>query len=993
MSSLNESMYAQYLAWYQGHLAKYGKQTAVLMQVGKFFEIYDRLNLETNTTNTNIREIADLCSLNLSESRDPADPNLLKLFGGFPEMSLPKFEKQLLDSGYTVVVVVQKKNTKGDVEERVVERISSPGIYESRYSAGRLEDTNDSCLLGLVLEKNDIKSLYAGLAAIDIQSGQTWTTETVIPFIQGTPNIDNVEPFFLMHPPAEIVCWSKDLVTETQVRSWFKIAQSTKLHIRSELPPKSSPEFIRGAFSMKTNLQPHVALGLERSPQAFLCIQALLTFVEEHIPSLLNKLRNNSVWIPEARVRLGNAALEQLDIINSSSNNLLYWLQHTYTAIGRRNLRERILTPISDIEELEARFKRVAYLQTIEHNLEKPLRTIYDLSRIHRKLHLNTVSIIDVSHLLVSYKSISELIVNLGQTPSAIQEQEFVLDWLKNSVWSEERIKKSELNSLEKTHPYIRGMFSELDEKEDLWVNLIQEVRDFINLISDVNSPISLSMGDHQPFELVITRKRFEKLNRKDLQFHPISAKSSGGTLDSKEIQNFQKRGSAILKEWAVVQEAIWLDTITKWSQSCDIQIRGQAISEYITNWVATIDTEFCLARCANLYGYTIPKFMQSAYSSVNVKGLRHPIIERIHTMSPYVKHNVTLGEKTDEVASSKNGILIYGTNASGKSSLMKALGIAVLCAQTGIPVAASEFTISPYESIFTRILGNDNLWSALSSFAVEMTEFRAILKYANCKSLILGDELCSGTETRSATAIVSAGIQLLVKRGAQFLFATHLHEISELEEIRNLEEVQFAHLGVKYDSVLKQITYNRTLEAGTGTSLYGLEVCYGLDMDQEFLELANSCRKKTVSRYNALVEVKACSICGSNKGLESHHIKHQASAKGGFVDDGVRTHDASNLAVLCEHCHNEHHSGKLTIFGWKDTSQGRVLDFVRNKLLEKQSQEKVDHFANIQDRLKSLLGKKKKEKELLEIINAEFGLEAKIGDLREWKKRLQGLL
>jgi ABC-type Zn2+ transport system substrate-binding protein/surface adhesin len=91
----------------------------------------------------------------------------------------------------------------------------------------------------------------------------------------------------------------------------------------------------------------------------------------------------------------------------------------------------------------------------------------------------------------------------------------------------------------------------------------------------------------------------------------------------------------------------------------------------------------------------------------------------------------------------------------------------------------------------------------------------------------------------------------------------------------------------------------------------------------------------------------------------------------------------------LCEHCHNEHHSGKLTIFGWKDTSQGRVLDFVRNKLLEKQPQEKVDHFANIQDRLKSLLGKKKKEKELLEIINAEFGLEAKIGDLRIWKKRL----
>jgi DNA mismatch repair protein MutS len=389
------------------------------------------------------------------------------------------------------------------------------------------------------------------------------------------------------------------------------------------------------------------------------------------------------------------------------------------------------------------------------------------------------------------------------------------------------------------------------------------------------------------------------------------------------------------------------------------------------------------------MYGYTIPKFVPSEASSVNVKGLRHPIIERVHTMSPYVKHNVSLGNKTEEVASSKNGILIYGTNASGKSSLMKALGIAVLCAQTGIPVAASDFTISPYDSIFTRILGNDNLWSALSSFAVEMTEFRAILKYANCKSLILGDELCSGTETRSATAIVSAGIQILVKRGAQFLFATHLHEISELEEIRNLEEVRFAHLGVKYDGVLKQITYNRTLEPGTGTSLYGLEVCYGLDMDQEFLELANSCRKKTVSRYNSKVEVKACSICGSDKSLESHHIKHQATAKDGFVDDGVRTHDASNLVVLCEHCHNEHHSGKLTIVGWKDTSQGRILEFVTNKSVEKNPKVETDVFSTIQERLISLLGKKKKERDLLNLINAEFGLEAKIGDLRGWKKRL----
>jgi len=990
MSALNESMYSQYLAWYHGHLAKYGKMTAVLMQVGKFFEIYDRLNLTDNTTQTNIREIADLCSLNLSESRDPTDSNLLKLFGGFPEASLPKFEKQLLDSGYTVVIVVQKKNTKGDVEERIIERISSPGIYESRYSAGRLEDTNETCLIGLLLDRNDSRSIYAGLSAIDIQTGQTWATETVIQFLQGTPNIDSIEPFFLMHPPAEVVCWTKDNITESQVRSWFKFSQSTKLHIRNELPHKSTTsELLKRAFSMQTNLQPHVALGFERSPQAFLTLSAVIQFVEEHIPSLLSKLKNNSLWIPESRVRLGNAALEQLNIINNSSENLLHWLQKTYTAIGRRNLKERILTPISDVEELETRFRRIAFLQNLDQSLEKYLRTIYDLSRLHRKIHLNSITITDISHLLTSYKSISELVENLNSTPCEIKERVKVLGWLKNEIWSEERIRNSLAVSLEKTHPFIRGVFTSLDEKEDQWMNLINEIREYINSISDINSPISLQMGDHQTFDLIITKKRYEKLPTQGLQFHPISAKSSGGTLDSKQIQLFQKRGTLILKEWAVLQDSIWLDTINKWSQNCDSLIQGKPASEFITNWVANLDTEFSLARCANEYGYTIPKFVKSDQSSVEIRGLRHPIIERVHTLTPYVNHDITLGKEGSQVGTSKNGLLIYGTNASGKSSLMKALGIAVLCAQTGIPVAASQFTISPYESIFTRILGNDNLWSALSSFAVEMTEFRAILKYANNKSLILGDELCSGTETRSATAIVSAGIQVLVKRGAQFLFATHLHEISENEEIRSLTEIKFAHLGVKYDSQLKQITYNRTLEPGSGNSLYGLEVCYGLDMDQEFLDLANKCRKRTISRYNSAIEVKECTICKSQNKLESHHIIQQALAKDGFVKDGIRTHDAANLTVLCEHCHNEHHSGRLDILGWKETSTGRVLEFKHVNVLKRDEKHQVDIFPEISERLKLLIGKKKKEREILLALNSEFGLEATISELRGWKKRL----
>ena len=1000
MSSLNESMYTQYLAWYQRHLAKYGPNTAVLMQVGKFFEIYDRSNLENNTTKTNIREIADLCSLNLSEHVDPENSQLLKLFGGFPEMSLPKFEKQLLDAGFTVVIVVQKKNSKGDVEERIVERISSPGIYESRYSAGRLEDTNDSCLLGLLIDTNDAKSKYVGLAAIDVQTGNTWSTETIMPFIQNTPNIDNIEPFFMMHPPAEVVCFCTDSSTsEAQIRSWFRFSQSVKLHMRLEKTPKINCEFLREAYSMKTNLSPSYFLGLERYPQAFNCLYAMLSFVEEHIPSLLKKLRNNSVWVPEMRVRLGNAALEQLAIVSNTSECLLHWLQKTYTAIGRRALRERVLTPIADVNELQTRFRRIDYLksQTDDTAIEKSLRTIYDLSRLHRKLHLHSITLSDVCHLLSTYKSVSDLISRFDKTESAIEEPSIVKSWLKNDTWSLERIKQSDTITLERCHPWLVGVYPELDSYEQSWQTLMKTVREFASKY--VEAQINIIVGEHTPFEFMTTKKRFEKLANHSLTFHPTSAKSSNGSLDSKEIQEFQKQGTKIIRAWTQKQDEIMADVITKWSASCDNPIQGTTISEFITNWVANLDTEYSLARCAKEYDLITPEFISSETSNLEVTGLRHPIIERI-TKSNYVKHNISLGipttntSATEAVGSAENGLLIYGTNASGKSSLMKALGIAVLCAQTGIPVAASTFKLAPYNSIFTRILSNDNLWSSLSSFAVEMTEFRAILKYADSKSLVLGDELCSGTETRSATAIVSAGIQTLVKRGSQFLFATHLHEISEIEAVRSLKQIKFAHLGVECNPLTKQIIYNRNLEPGPGKSLYGLEVCYGLDMDADFLELASQCRARTTqSRYNSEVSVRRCEVCKSTKDLESHHIKHQAVAKNGFVEDGLKTHATSNLTVLCDICHKHHHSGKLEILGWMDTSEGRELrwQLIAEEInSQKQTKNATDErFDMIKERLSILMSKGKKEKELLQILANEFTIQIKTSELRSWKKQI----
>ena len=130
---------------------------------------------------------------------------------------------------------------------------------------------------------------------------------------------------------------------------------------------------------------------------------------------------------------------------------------------------------------------------------------------------------------------------------------------------------------------------------------------------------------------------------------------------------------------------------------------------------------------------------------------MRHCLIEHLQTNELYVANDISLG--FDKC----NGILLYGTNAVGKSSLIRSIGICIVLAQAGMFVPCSEFTYKPYCKIFTRILGNDDIFKGLSTFAVEMSELRTILNNSDENSLILGDELCSGTETNSAISIFLA--------------------------------------------------------------------------------------------------------------------------------------------------------------------------------------------------------------------------------------------
>jgi DNA mismatch repair protein MutS len=308
--------------------------------------------------------------------------------------------------------------------------------------------------------------------------------------------------------------------------------------------------------------------------------------------------------------------------------------------------------------------------------------------------------------------------------------------------------------------------------------------------------------------------------------------------------------------------------------------------------------------------------------SFVRATGLRHCLIERINEDECYVTNDIELGG-----TGTASGMLLYGTNAVGKTSLIRAIGVAVIMAQAGFYVPATTFVYRPYRAIMTRILGNDNLFKGLSTFVVEMSELRVILRMADANTLVLGDELCSGTEMDSAISIFVAGLQHLYRAGASFIFATHLHEIAGYSELREMApRLRLAHMRVFYDKSRDTLVYDRKLQDGAGESMYGLEVCKSLHLPDDFLENANTIRVKyrgvstktptasilddaVPSRYNAAKLRRLCELCDKARGTEVHHLQHQESADADNFIGHIHKNHPANLASVCEDCHREIHT------------------------------------------------------------------------------------
>ena len=923
------NMYDEYYSAYKTATANYGPKVAIFLMVGIFYEMYDIRNQEGETTTTFL-ELADLLGLKVVVKKDPDQKGLETLTAGIPEFAVHKWAARLTQSGWTVLLIDQVTNPAGKVVRREVTRTLTPGSHVE--AAQGLQ--NDTFLTFVSLEKA-IDAPSIALTALDLTTGHLHVYETKAQGSSIAWTCNDVVQFMELYPPKEVL-WSTSQnleISESKLKAILGCSSTTSFHRRSPLTtgawlkPAFREEYLRTKCGLKSLLPTHVALHVAPGSHVELTLLSLLYALEELWPSL--KLGTLLVypWVADSMVHMGENALVQLHMIteDSSKHDVLTIFNHTATPMGRRGLRDRLLKPSADAETIIRNLDAVEWWTqrpSEQAPLRKRLKTMSDMHRLYRRIQQGTVTAADLIGLDTTLKATEfiqkSLDAHLDQT-GQIRKAVF-------SVFSVDKCYSgSEDQSifLSGVNLAIDGIESQIQTKLGALTTWIEACAKAAGVTPDTFKP------EFREKSLVIKGPRAAiqtMVIAKKLPPNTVAVTNkSMSYLESTDLDSLYGSLSRLRESLRVQQSVVLVEQGSKLSDQILLPWTT------VTDWITALDVNMTLASVAVEMGYVKPTIVHSnAEASVQIEGLRHPILECQDRKIPYVQHNVQLG------TADKQGWLLYGLNASGKSSLMRATGIAVLLAQAGSFVPATKMVLSPFSSLHTRIINTDNLWMGLSSFAVEMSEMRDIFREAGPRSLVLGDELCSGTETTSATALVAAGLKGLLKRGARFLFATHLHGLTRLEEVVADPRLKIWHLHVEYDRVSDRLIYHRHLREGSGSSLYGLEVAKAMRIPDDILEDAVKFRKRLAgeaelsesvgSSWNSAIVRRKCESCGSTESgsLEVHHIKERrVASSAGRLEDGSSVHAAANLVVLCDSCHDAVHANKLEIGSLVQTSDG----------------------------------------------------------------------
>jgi len=957
----------------------YGDKIILLMQVGSFFEVYGLVDKKTNSiTGSLITDFSRICDLSVVAKNVCVGTSDICM-AGFKDIGIERYIKKIQEAGYTSVVYTQDQAAKNTT--RSLAGIFSPGTYFSNDS--RSLTNNITCVwIDLIENKFLLKGKYVsvGVANIDIYTGKTSIFQFKEIYVNNPSTYDELERFLSIYNPSEIIFISNlneieinDIINYTNIQCGLihKINlnnSTTQFTLRAKNCVKQiyQKEILQKFYKMEDfdNFIQNF-YDNEIATQSF-CF--LLDFVYTHNPNLVNQISEPVFENCSNRLILANHSLKQLNIIddplkdyNGKYSSVLKMLNCCLTPMGSRKFAYNFLNPTTDTNYLEEEYNITDYLISKKEDdfIKNKLSSIKDLSKWQRQVFLKKISPKSFYNLYKNIVSIKDIYENINtdvillkylniRDPSLDNINDFcknILTFIDDNIDIELCKEIEQLQNFENN--FIRyGIDKDLDTKSEIIKeseDKLEAIRQYLGRLIEngekknksPNDFVKIHETEKNHFSLLCTKRRCKLLETSLPEISTnvvLKYTSTYNKLETEFVFNISKNEFVFNKQ-SIMSNFIINPEISKLCKKIStlkVSLKDtlalvfnkfvakfgscQKQMECVISFVTLLDIVYSKACIAKKYNYCKPKIAEAKKSFINAKGLRHCLIEHLQTNELYITNDISIGDgKID-------GILLYGTNAVGKTSIIRALGIATIMAQSGLYVPCSEFVFKPYKYIFTRIIGNDNIFKGLSTFAVEMLELRTILRLADDCSLILGDELCSGTENTSAVSIFVAGIQKIQKVNSSFIFATHLHEIVNYEEITNLNNVVLKHLTVVYDKERDILVYDRKLKDGAGNSMYGLEVCKSLNLPEDFLNNAYNIRLKYNPEMDSLLSLKTshfnsknimnlCEICKINLGSEVHHLQHQNNADDNGIINGLfHKNNPANLMTLCEKCHNEFH-------------------------------------------------------------------------------------
>lgn len=992
---------------------KYGSKTVVLAQVGTFYEIYGIHDYENDIKEGKASEISKVLNITVAhksnkinddedsdteEQKENKPPRRWLVMAGFPDFQLDRHVPILLAANYTVVlyeqtgdiVLTTKTGRETRTKKREITNILTPGTY--------IEETNKSDSPGigsLYIQRNTNfesrhKVITLGMSYIDSSTGCSWLYEVTMMESEKRYLHDELSKWVNNFKPQEWIINTDldqtDLLNEFKDTLEFEQTKNYFITYDNNTIKKVSymEEFFNSIFDHKSLLNSIEYIGLEKNQITLHSYLMLLRFVNERNPQIIKKITKPKWWKQTRYMSLYNQAYYQLQIIpfntnarRNKINSLFDVLNMSSTSMGRRLLRFRILNPLVNVEEINSRYQYIEMFleNTIYKEFEYILKEIIDIERLHRRIVVHLLHPSEFTSLHSSYSAIQQILYKLrDKNISMSYDINTIINRLQSYVeyyteyFNINKMFKCNLNSI--TNFFKKEVSDDVDNVcqsiETSKQQLEEEQTKILNLFMEKYDDGRIKIGG----KMFNVSQYFSIENDKD----GYCIKANKNCLDTSKLKKSIEDLGFVIKIKNKTSYKITSKTINKISEKLDtyseqkkcivrqeyMRILDIFSSEYndlwsdLVNIISDIDFYICGAKVADMYGYCKPNIdnKMDSKSYVDAKQIRHPIIERIQENILYVANDIMLGQNPSI------GMLVYGVNGVGKSSMGKSVGISIIMAQMGFYVPCTEFNYYPFNKLYTRITSEDDIFQGYSSFIVEMNDLRSIFEGSDENTVVIGDEICRGTEHISGTAIVSTTIDRFIQRHIPFILATHQHSLTDIEIVnKHIDNgLSIKHLDIRFDDETGAFVYERKLQNGKGRELYGVEIAKHVINDDSFYHDALNIRRNLTnepsdiiipkqSRYNTDVYMHSCQICGLNEletDLDAHHIVFQEKFKGNDRLGGLRKNQCGNLVVLCKDHHNMVHNNELIIEGYEQTSHGRKLryNYVKNKPVHVNSDE-----------------------------------------------------